>query len=286
MDEKNYDTLVISGGGIKGFILLGAIQAVLDSGKLNNVDTYLGTSMGAILGYLLAIGYTPIEIVVELHTTMNKYLLKTQNFDLTNMINGNGAITFTHLNEGLEKLTLNKIGKFITLGKLREEYGKTLICATYNMTVCTTEYLGPDNYPDLPCLTAIRMSSNIPMIFDRFKYMDNYYIDGGLTDNFPILKGCEIGNKVLGICLEIEENTLKDIPEDGVVSYLFKLLQVPVIQGTRNQINQVKNLAQDKCTIINIMSELRNFLQFDVQSKVKLEMFSKGYETVKKNFNQ
>jgi NTE family protein len=253
----NYDTLVLSGGGIKGFSLLGSIQCLIDLGLTKDITTYVGTSAGAMLGYLLCIGYTPIEIVVALYT--NKWLEKIQHANIVDMINGCGATSYTNLNEALEKLTLNKIGRLLTLGKLKEIYNKNLICCTYNMTTCKAEYLGPENHPDLPCLTALRMSANIPLIFDRFKYMDNYYIDGGIVDNFPIVKAVEIGKKIIGINLNIEENKLKDEPEEGMVSYFLKLLYIPMIQLSKNNIEKVK----DKATIISINGKMRNIIEFN-----------------------
>jgi len=280
MSEEEYDTMVLSAGGIKGLFLLGGIQAVIDNNLYKNIDKYVGTSIGCIIGYLLAIGYTPIEIMVSFYT--NHWLEKMQSFNLVSMINGNGATSFTPLHEALEKMTLQKIGRFLTLGKLREIYGKTLICVTYNMTVCMTEYIGPDNYPDLPCLTALRMSSNLPLIFDRFKYMDNYYIDGAFSDNFPILKGQEIGKKVLGIFVKINEKSLQDDPEDGIISYFLRLLQIPMAQSTKDK----NNLATEKCDLIGIDTDMRNFVDFDIKSKMRLDMFSKGYENVKNYFNK
>lgn len=276
----DYDTLVLSGGGIKGFSLLGSVQALIDLGLTKNINIYVGTSAGAMLSYLLAIGYTPIEIVVSLYT--NRWLDKIQHLNLVEMINGSGAISYTNLNEALEKLTLDKIGRHLTLGKLKELYGKTLICCTYNITICRVEYMGPDNYPDLPCLTALRMSSNIPMIFDRFKYMDNYYIDGGIVNNFPITKGVELGKNVIGITLNIEENKLKDDPEEGIVSYFLKLLYIPMIQLSKNNIENTGN----KATIIPINGKMRNIIEFNIQSKIRLEMFSEGYDAVKKFFDK
>lgn len=270
--------MVLSAGGIKGLFLLGGIQAVIDNNLYKNIDKYVGTSIGCIIGYLLAIGYTPIEIMVSFYT--NHWLEKMQSFNLVSMINGNGATSFTPLHEALEKMTLQKIGRFLTLGKLREIYGKTLICVTYNMTVCMTEYIGPDNYPDLPCLTALRMSSNLPLIFDRFKYMDNYYIDGAFSDNFPILKGQEIGKKVLGLFVKINEKSLQDDPEDGMIIYFFRLLQIPMAQSTKDK----NNLATEKCDLIGIDTEMKNFVDFDIKSKMRLDMFSSGYEIVKNYF--
>jgi NTE family protein len=271
-----YDTLVLSGGGAKGFVLLGAVQAATDSNLLNNITTYIGTSIGAVISYLLAIGYTPIELMVAIH--MNKWLEKMQHFNLVAMINGNGATSFTNMQEGLEKMTTDKIGRYITLRQLKDEYNKTLVCTTYNMTTSKTEYLGPENYPDLPCITAIKMSANIPLVFDRFKYMDNFYIDGGISDNFPILKGEEVGKKILGINISIKERALADNPDDGVLSYIFKLLQVPINQSTEHR----SSLASDKCTIVSVSTtNLRTALEFNVCSKTRLEMFSAGYSQFK-----
>ena len=281
-EEKTiqYDTLVLPGGGIKGFFILGGLQAAIDNGYISNVKTYIGTSVGSMICYLLAIGYSPVEMLISIYS--NRWLERMQYFNLVAMINGNGATSFSNINECLEKMTIDKIGRFLTLGKLKEIYGKTLICVSYNMTTCVTEYLGPENYPDLPCLTAIKMSSNLPLVFDRFKYMDNYYIDGGITDNFPILKGEELGTNVFGIYLQIEENSLRDDPDDGLISYFIRLMQIPIVHSTKKTIKSTT----DKSLIIPINSgKLRNMLEFDLKSKVRLDMFSHGYQIVKDFFN-
>jgi predicted acylesterase/phospholipase RssA len=276
---STYDTLVLPSGGVRGFYLLGAVQALIDSYRLTDISTYIGTSVGSILCYLLAIGYTPIEIMIALYN--NKWLEKMQEYNLVAMLNGEGAISFTSLYEALEKLTIEKIGELITLGKLKEKFGKTLICVTHNMTTSVTEYLGPENYPDLPCITALRMSSNIPLIFDRFKYLDCFYIDGGLSDNFPIIKGCEIGKKVIGVYLNVSKRNLEDDPDEGVVAYFLKLLQIPVRESMHYKIKQVLG----KATVIPVVvDEVISMISFDVKSKKRLEMFSTGYNCVKEYY--
>jgi predicted patatin/cPLA2 family phospholipase len=149
------------------------------------------------------------------------------------------------------------------------------------MTTCVTEYIGPENYPDLPCLTALRMSSNIPLVFDRFKYMDNYYIDGGVADNFAIQKGEEIGNHIFGLYLKIDENSLQDDPEDGILSYFIRLLQIPVLQSTKTKVSMITG----KTTVIGIDGgKFKNMLEFDIKMKARFEMFSRGYSDVKEYF--
>jgi predicted acylesterase/phospholipase RssA len=273
----SYDTLVLSGGGLKGYYLLGAVQCAIDNFLVEKVDKYVGTSIGACLCYFFAIGYSPIEIVTTLYE--GKWVDKPKYFDVFSMANGNGATKFTDIQECLEQMTIHKIGKLITLKMLKEEYGKTLVCVTFNMTTGRTEYLSHDNYPDMPCLTALRMSCNIPIVFDRFKYLDNYYIDGGISDNFPVEKGQEIGEKVLGINMILSLQTLQDRPEEGIMSYITKLLYIPNQQNARRKMV----LANDKCTIIQIET-FDNFsmMEFTTDVKSKLDMFSGGYTVVKK----
>lgn len=276
VDEKinyqPYDTLVLAGGGIKGFAMLGAIQALMDEKKLEKITNYVGTSIGSIINYLLCIGYTPMEIIIT--TFKNRIIERIPNFNFVDVANGNGILKFTFFQEELEKMTLEKIGKFLTLSKLRELYGKSLTCVTYNLTTCSTEYLGPDNYPDLPCLTAIKMSSNIPLIFERFKYMDCFYIDGGITENFPISKGKELGNRIIGINFVISEKYLIDNPSEGMLKYALRLIKIQHAHYAKLRI------IPKNCDVINISVE-NEFYDFKVSSKLRLELFSQGYCCVK-----
>lgn len=279
-NEKEYDTLVLSGGGIKGFYLLGAIQALMDFKKILKINTFIGTSIGSIICYLLIIGYTPIEIVVSLY--QNKWLEKLSHFNIVTLTDGFGAVSFTMINEALENLTISKIGKLLTLQQLQDMFHKKLICVTYNMTICTTEYISCETYPEMPCLIALRMSSNIPIIFEKFQYMDCFYVDGGISENFPIIKGEEIGSNVLGLLLDSNEKDFKYESKDGIVNYLTKLLQIPMTQLLKNQLSRVSS----KSTIIKIQTNLsKNPIDFNVDSKLKLEMFSEGYTSVKFFFN-
>lgn len=273
-----YTTLCLSGGSVKSFYTLGSLQYLYEQEYLKYITIYIGTSAGAMICYLLAIGYNPIEIVVWL--SVHQILEKFRAFDPVSMISGNGAMSYILINETLEKMTIDKIGKFITLQKLYQQYGKTLICTTYNSSKCQLEYLSYENYPDLPCLTALRMSSNIPMVFERFKYMNSYYIDGGVSDNFPIIKAISLG-KTLGVYLQIDEKTLADVPEEGIVAYFFKLLYIPILNNTSKQVELAKQ-ANPTTTIIPIITgSLDKGIEFSLSSKTRLNMFSSGYTQTK-----
>jgi hypothetical protein len=110
-EESNiisFDTLVISGASSKCIIILGALQYLYDQNYLNNIDNFTGTSAGAIVCFLLIIGYTPIEIIVYICT--NQLIEKMAHFNVVAMINGHGASSFSNIYEQLEKMTIAKIG--------------------------------------------------------------------------------------------------------------------------------------------------------------------------------
>ena len=255
----NYDTLTLAGGSTKGLMVLGALQYAYDNFLLNNIKIYVGTSCGAMISYLLLIGYTPIE------------------FNIVAMINSQGASSFSNIHENLEKMTIEKIGFYPTLKDLKDKFNKTLICVTYNITENKTEYLSYENYPNLPCLTAIRMSSNLPLIFENYKYGNSYYVDGGISDNFAIDIGDKLGKKVLGILLESSESNFNNEKDINILEFIYKLMFIPISQILEYKLKNVS----EKCKIITLKNSKLKFFNFDINSKEKLDLFSNGYTQIK-----
>jgi len=76
MEElPEYDSIVLSGGGLRAMAQLGALVKLEDSKHIdfNNVKYYSGTSMGAIFCFLLYIGYHPLQIF-HLFCTIDDFL--------------------------------------------------------------------------------------------------------------------------------------------------------------------------------------------------------------------
>ena len=270
---RAYDTIVLSGASTKGFIILGSLQYLQDKELINNFNNIIGTSSGAIISYLLCIGYTPVEIVVYICT--HNLLEKMQSFNMVDLVQGNGATSFHPIQEGIEKMTISKIGYLPTLKDIKEKFGKNLIIVTHNITEDKTEYLSHKNFPELPCLVALRMSANIPLVFDHYRYGHSFYIDGGISDNFAIQLGDKIGEKIIGINLISKTNDLAvEISEIETLDYFYKLLFIPVCNAIAYKIEQ----ASEKCDIINLKPNTNiKFFDFSLNFKLKMEMFSSGY---------
>ena len=103
----DYDTLVVAGGSAKSIVSIGALQYVYDNFLHHHFRYYIGTSAGAMICYLLIIGYTPIEIIVYICT--QQLLEKMQNFNIFGLVQGFGACSFNVIQEQLEKMTILKI---------------------------------------------------------------------------------------------------------------------------------------------------------------------------------
>lgn len=287
----SFDTIVIPGGGIKGLYLLGALQYCYDNFLLSNIHTYVGTSSGAMICFLLTIGYTPVDIITQILST--QVIDKIQHFNIYAVLNNLGATSFSFVSEMLERMTIDKIGYFPTFADIKHKLNKNLVFVTYNLTKNEPEYLSYETHPSLPCLVAIRMSCNVPLLFDHYKYENQYYVDGGITDNFPLHHAQKYGKDILGI--HVKQENMAFSPSDNFLQYIFKIINVPILQQKKDKFKSIHNSivsnnnnsssssnTDTKYTIIDINDVLQeNMFNFSVSNINKLNMFSAGYQQCK-----
>ena len=146
------------------------------------------------------------------------------------------------------------------------------IC-TFNNTQKKLEMLNYETSPDIPCLIAIRMSCNLPLIFDRFKYMDSYYLDGGLIDNFPIhLVGEE---KALGINLCADDIVNAD-EKFRFLDYIYDIICIPINENAKLKSQNI----QKTCHIVDIIIKDTKLFEFNLTVKKQLDLFSIGYRSI------
>jgi NTE family protein len=283
--NKNYkfDTLVLSGESSKGIITLGALQYVYDFFLLDEITNYIGTSSGAIVCYLLIIGYSPIDIIVYICT--NQLMEKLRHFNIVAMMNNLGASSFTSIYEQLEKMTIDKIGYLPTFTDIKNKYKKNLVCVTYNYTSNSVEYLSYDSTPSMPCLIALRMSANLPLIFEPYKYNRSCYLDGGIVDNFAIEVAQEKGSKILGIYIDKEVFIQNDEEDFNIIEYVYKLMFIPIAQRIKNKIDSTSYYPNIKIIkLIDQNTRKKSYFDMNFNSVEKLDMFSVGYQQSKQYF--
>lgn len=217
--------IVFSGGGVKGFALIGAYQALEEKGLAPK--RMAGTSAGSLVAALIAAGYTSEEMIAMIDELDLQKLLDVRKlavpFPLMKWV-------FLYWKMGLYK------------GKMLEEWLETILAAK---GVRTFADLPKDRLhivasdvtngrilvlpTDLPqygidpntfsVAKAVRMSTSIPYFFEPVKLNTakgaSIVVDGGVLSNFPLFLFDDEKKKrpVLGIKLSAkpEERPKKKI---------------------------------------------------------------------------
>lgn len=266
---KKYNTLILSGGGVRGFGLLGTLQYLMLNKYLDNVQKFIGVSIGAILSVIIILGYEPTEIIIKF--IQCNYFKQLGSYSIIQALKGNGFLSFDDFKKILEELILEKVDHIPTLEELHSLFGKEFICLTFNYTLRKEVVLSRKTHPDLSILDALRMTSNVPFIFDPFVHEDNVYFDGFLSNNFPI-------NLILedDICIAIScvKTEWKDDSQNlETWKLIWNLLLLPLYQ-----LQDIKNKPYRKqCDIIELNLSQYTMLDYKLKPKVMLDMFSEGY---------
>lgn len=289
--DKKYSTIIISGGSIRCICALGVLQYLIKNFDI--VNTYIGTSAGAIICYLLAIGYSPTEIAKYICT--HKIFSEMKHINPITLIDGNGAVDYSPLKHHIEQMTINKIGKFLTLKELFDQYGKKLVCLTYDQTIDKTIELSYEYYPNLPCMIALRMTSSLPLVFSPFRYDlnkggndsedkedgededdEHLFVDGSIGNHFPV----DLANpseKTLGIYIK----SLKTIDNPGkrfeLIKYVYNILLIPIFQASENKLKDVP----DNCDVICVNAPPGHLFNFGIDTNDVLDLINEGYKTAK-----
>ena len=181
------DTICMSGGGIKGFSFVGALDYLnnikyIDIKKISN---WVGTSAGSILSLLLSIGYTPIEIgdfVIDFDFKKMDSDISVENVFLKFGISNGERFEFI-----LKSFLKNKLGiEDINFKNLHQVTKKNLVIIGTNFSKCSEEAFSWERTPTMSVITAVRISCSIPVFFTPVFYNGCYYVDGGVKNNFPI----------------------------------------------------------------------------------------------------
>lgn len=186
--------VVLSGGGAKGVAHIGALKVIEEAGY--PIDIICGTSMGALVGGLYSIGWSPTEL---------DSLVRAQ--DWTTLLSDRVDPDMLNLRQREEQNTYALI-RGLTSDKPQSGgliRGRNLmilfrqLCAGYldsidfntlpiryasvaTDIVTNTEVDFHDGY--LP--VAMRASMAIPGVFTPVRIGDSVLIDGGLRNNFPV----------------------------------------------------------------------------------------------------
>jgi predicted acylesterase/phospholipase RssA len=273
-DFRLADSLVISGGGMKGIYALGSLQYLYDEVGFTHLQAYYGVSIGAVICVLLLIGYTPVEVMA--YICANKLPQKIAVLD-KNIVERKSLFNPKHFVELLEEMISKKLG---TVPTLSEFYQLTQI-DLYIVTICLSTpfspvYLHHSSHPDLLLSHAVHMSMSIPFAFGYAEYEGKKYIDGGMIDNFPIHYAAQHSKKPFGICFS---NDTEPFEEGNFMNEVLFVIMLPISYITE----RAKKTCPKEVTYIELKTgeNVSGFMAFERQNGAIYDMFAKGYHECK-----
>ena len=276
---------VFSGGGLKGFALVGAYQVLEEKGY--HFKRVAGTSAGAIIACFIAAGFSGKEIEEMLEEQDLQSLLdprKTiipmpimkwfflywrlgiyqgkalENWFLEKLAK-KGVYTFSDLPVGSLRLIASDLtnGRILVIPDDLEKYG--ILADTF------------------PIARALRMSCGIPFFFEPVKLKvgsnDTIIVDGGVLSNFPMWLYDDADGKkerpVLGIKLSHNREEMPGHKIDNALD-LFEAL----FSTMKNAHDEKYISRKHEKNILFIPVDGYSATQFDIDENAKEELIKKG----------
>lgn len=274
--------LALSGGGAKGFAHIGVLK-ILEKNNIK-VDYITGTSMGALIGSLYSVGYSPDEIEkLILSYNWQSTLRNTgesKNIPLFQKnIAKNYSISLKYddkLNFSLPKSLKNTQNLYLDLKKLFwkveniHDFKKLPIPLGVIATDLNTGKAVRFTSGDLA--QVVTASISIPTIFDPVKIKNNYYVDGLLSRNFPVEDAFAMGaDIVIGVDVGTD---LKKKDKYDILSVADQIFAIQSASSTEKQ--------REKATIL-ISPNVKNFKSTDFNSYSEIEKLGEKAALAKLN---
>lgn len=177
--------LVFTGGGTRCLVFVSALAELSTAGLLSNVDSYWGTSAGAMLAALLALSNKNVEKVKAVLWSAD--YTKFRDVDVTNVF---GILDKWGLDDGASLTAeLSRLLEATQIGGsrllMRDLSGLYVVVS--DLHAHETVVVSAANYPDLRIVDVIRASMSLPIFFRPFVCPINghIWVDGAVRANFP-----------------------------------------------------------------------------------------------------
>jgi predicted acylesterase/phospholipase RssA len=262
--------IVLSGGGPTALKYVGTLQQLemSDILKISEIESIYGTSAGGMLAVVLCCKYDWVTIIDYFVKRPWHNAFKITPDDVFNMYTKKGIIHQTLIDIMFKPLfDAKNIPMNITMQELYELSGIDLHLFSLELNAFEICDISHKSHPTLQVLTAVHMTSAIPVLFSPVCMDGKCYVDGGLVNNYPLnycLKDHPEVDDVLAFknvyhnlnCNIGDESTLVDV----VVSIFQNLLKrMNLLNETStyipNQINQPSEVLSAEYFQLTLESE-------------------------------
>uniref|UniRef100_A0A6C0IWJ6 PNPLA domain-containing protein n=1 Tax=viral metagenome TaxID=1070528 RepID=A0A6C0IWJ6_9ZZZZ len=265
--------LVLSGGGVKGICYLGIIKYLEEKNIIKDIKNIVTSSVGAIFGLFIALGYTYLEQKTLLDEIKITKLFNLYNININHFTNKFGLDNGKKIDKFINLLISKKFGKSdITFLDLYKKSSINLIITGSCLNKQELVYFNYKDTPNMPLQIALRITYSLPFVFDKVTYEENIYVDGGLLNNFPIDYFKKNIKETIGITL-----TGKKILNDlhNLDNYIMALIYAPSYSFHN------KLLSKYKENICIIDSDI-DILDINLNKEEISILINKGYNCIDK----
>lgn len=264
-------TLVFSGGSTKAVLHVGALKAINELGS--GYETLFGNSAGSIIAALIAVGkpYDEIENIV-FHTDFRSLIKNSFVEKVYNVFLGSGLVRGARIEFFFREIIGKK--KFSDLEK-------------YDLNIIAHCLRGSGNYvvfnkkntPDLEIWRAVRASTSIPVLFSPYKIGDDFYVDGGVSKDFPVDLVRQNDSYIAHLINDdsIDVDWSKARLSQTMAVFIKQLIEANVKSSIREC---------HKRGLIVRSSYRKSFLDFSLSHDEKMTMLKIGYINTKNAFNK
>lgn len=246
--QNKKNILVLSGGSFKGFAYIGVLKALKKLNLLNDLNIFIGTSVGSIFSLLLSLN-SCIEEIEEFINKINFNQL--MNFNIKNLYCNYGLNDgSTIINLLISFLNKKNFNQNLTFKELYKKTNNILIINSSNITKKINEVFDYLLTPDMEILKAVRMSISVPFIFSPVKFNNCLYVDGGIINSFMYIwaiKNRYKKDNIIGVLLNDKINKNQNY---NFYSYLMDIYYSLYSNQTEElNLNEIINIEIDNCSI-------------------------------------
>jgi NTE family protein len=286
--------LVLSGGGVRGIALVGAVEAMAARG-LRFVN-HAGTSAGALIAALLAAGYTPAELralsyqqdftqcLDQFPRGLPRYAVAGWNL-IWHWGLFRGKRLRTWVNQLLQAKGVCTFGDIKrTISDSQSPYPLRLVASdvsTGRLLVLPDDLPRYGHDPDrFPIADAVRMSTSIPYLFRPVPLLaygrKHLIVDGALLSNYPMSaldRGHALPRPVLGVRLIKTGNDQQNWTGPANMLRYFLALALTAMRGLDNRYLETHNYA----STIEVDTGMVPTTQFELSADEKWALYAAGF---------
>jgi len=267
---KKITHIIFAGHAMRSLNLLGVLRYLYFYNLHNDIKSVIGSSMGSFFGLALTLKIPFEELeknikkIIENDEIMN---IKTEHFSNLFMNNGIDK-TYNYLIYFKEYIKKKYDIEDITFIELAKKTGIDFNVSTTNVNNYKNQIFNLTNTPNVSVFDAVSASMTLPFLSQPVLIDGYYYIDGGITNNFPIELYNDIPKEnVLGVITIIEDHIENNIPKDSNINfydYSLRILNFLIINTTltilTSKINKNNNhiVTIDKSSISSFDVEINN----------------------------